>query len=410
MLSSWAGGLLRFHLNETVRTLVGLYVPSALVSFGQGMLVPITPALASEFDVPLGLAAQVFGANLLGRLVLMIPAGYLVDRYGSRSAMISGPIIIVACAVITLITPNFWLLLTAQFIAGGGSGLWQLGRELIAVDLVSAGARGRVMSIFIGVSTAGVAIGPLLGGFINDIIGYRGVFAVALGMAIVVMLISFAVAGEGKAIERVAQPSWSLGGISEIDPMFRATYLALIFCTLAATLRQTVSTAMLPLYAGSELGYSSTEIGILFGIMGFTNLAVLGIAGWVSDEWGRKAAVVPAAALGAIGFLIFPLSSNFMVLAVNCVLMGVASGFAMGSMTIYTYDIVPPQARGRLQSLRRVVGQTSGTLGPIIGGVIASVTSPSVVFLVFAPFLVASALLVGLVARESAGKRVASEG
>ena len=43
-------------------------------------------------------------------------------------------------------------------------------------------------------------------------------------------------------------------------------------------------------------------------------------------------------------------------------------------------------------------------MGPIIGGVIASFSSPSVVFFVFAPFLIASALLVAFVARESAGK------
>src|SRR5215218_7787844 len=89
------GASLRIHLNDTIRTLVGLYVPSALVSFGQGMLAPITPTLATAFDVPLGLAAQAFGANLLGRLVLMIPSGYLVDRFGPRVGMIAGPIIIV---------------------------------------------------------------------------------------------------------------------------------------------------------------------------------------------------------------------------------------------------------------------------------------------------------------------------
>jgi MFS family permease len=143
---------------------------------------------------------------------------------------------------------------------------------------------------------------------------------------------------------------------------------------------------------------------LLLGIIGITNLAVLGVAGWVSDTWGRKAAVVPAAAIGALGFLLFPFTTSFIALALNCVLMGVASGFAMGSMTVYTYDIVPAHARGRLQSLRRVIGQTAGTFGPILGGLIASVASPGMVFFVFAPVLVASALLIGLVARESAGK------
>ena len=395
---------MRLQLNGTVRTLFGLYTPSALVSVGHGMLAPVSPAVAGAFDVPLGLAAQVFGAAALGRLVLMIPSGYLVDRYGPRFAMLSGPILIVVCAVVTLVTPNFWLLLAAQLIAGGGSGLWQLGRELIAVDLVAVNARGRMMSLFIGMSSVGTAIGPLIGGVLNDVIGLRGVFAAALAVAILIMLISFAVADEGKQVVRPAKPESSLGGINDIDPLFRVTYILLIFCSLAATFRSTVSTAMLPLYAGAELGFSSSEVGFLLGIIGITNLAVLGVAGWVSDTWGRKAAVVPAAAIGAIGFLLFPFTTSFSALALVCGLMGVASGFALGSMTIYTYDIVPAHARGRLQSLRRVIGQTAGTSGPMLGGVIATVTAPSMVFLVFAPVLVASALLIGLFARESAGR------
>ena len=397
---------MRHSVNDTIRTLLGLYLPSALVSIGQGMLAPITPTLAGAFDVPLGLAAQVVGANLLGRLVLMIPSGYLVDRYGARFAMRSGPVLILVCSVATLITPNFALLLAAQFLAGAGSGLWQLGRELVAVDLVAANARGRVMSMFIGLSSAGSAIGPLLGGVLNDAIGFRGVFAVAVVIAILVLLISFAVADEGRpVVQAAAKPSLSLGGINEIDPLFRLTYILMIFGTLAATLRATVSTSMLPLYAGAELGFTSSEVGSLLGITGITNLAVLGVAGWVSDTWGRKAAVVPAAALGAIGFMLFPFTTSYVALALNCALMGVASGFALGSMTVYTYDIVPAHARGRLQSLRRVIGQTSGTFGPIVGGVIASTTAPRIVFLVFAPVLIASALLIGLFARESAGKR-----
>ena len=390
--------------NGTVGTLFGLYLPSALVSVGHSMLAPVSPAIAGAFDVPLGLAAQVFGAAALGRLLLMIPSGYLVDRYGSRCAMILGPILIVVCSLVTLVTPNFWVLLAAQFVAGGGSGLWQLGRELIAVDLVALNARGRVMSLFIGLSSVGTAIGPLIGGVLNDLIGLRGVFAAALAIAILVMLISFAVADDGKKVVRPAKPSPSLGGINDIDPVFRVTYILLIFCTLAATLRTTVSTAMLPLYAGAELGFSSSEVGFLLGITGATNLVVLGPAGWVSDTWGRKAAVVPAAAIGAIGFLLFPFMTSFSGLAFNCALMGVASGFALGSMTIYTYDIVPAHARGRLQSLRRVIGQTAGTFGPILGGVIASVASAAMVYIVFAPVLVASALLIGFFARESAGR------
>ena len=128
------------------------------------MLAPITPTLATAFDVPLGLAAQAFGANLLGRLVLMIPSGYLVDRFGpdgrddrrpNHHRDLRGHHAVYADLLVAARSP------VRRRRAGG---LWQLGRELIAVDLVSQRSRGRMMSMFIGISTAGVAIGPLMGG------------------------------------------------------------------------------------------------------------------------------------------------------------------------------------------------------------------------------------------------------
>lgn len=403
------GERVHVRLNETTRTLLGLYFPSALVSFGQGMVVPITPALATAFDVPLGLAAQVVSSHLLGRLVLMIPSGALVDRYGARFSMIVGPVLILLCAAITLLTTDFFVLLAAQFLAGAGSGLWQIGREIIAIDLVPPRARARVLIGFTGISTAGTAIGPLLGGVINDATGFRGVFAASLMMAFVILGISLATRDAGTTHHRPARSSGDLGGLGKIDPFYRATYLVLIFSTLAATLRSTVSQSMLPLYVGSQLGYSSTEVGMLFGVMGFTNLLILGLAGWISDTFGRKVAVVPAAGMSALSFVLLPFATGLTELSAICVVMGIASGLAMGSMTVYTYDIAPPEARGRLQSLRRVIGETSGTTGPMVGGLIATTASPGLTFLIFAPFHLVSALLLAFVARESAGRKLEAE-
>jgi len=123
----------------------------------------------------------------------------------------------------------------------------------------------------------------------------------------------------------------------------------------------------------------------------------------VSDTWGARRRWFRRGARRHRLFL-FPFTTSFIALALNCALMGVASGFALGSMTVYTYDIVPASARGRLQSLRRVIGQTAGTFGPILGGIVATTSSPRMVFWVFAPVLVTSAVLIGLFARESAGK------
>ena len=87
------------------------------------------------------------------------------------------------------------------------------------------------------------------------------------------------------------------------------------------------------------------------------------------------------------------------------VLVGIASGFALGAMTVYTYDIVPDHARGRLQALRRTLGEVGGLGGPVIAGAVATVTGPGATFLVFAPLHLISAVLLAFVAVETAAER-----
>ena len=92
-------------------------------------------------------------------------------------------------------------------------------------------------------------------------------------------------------------PILHFGRLRDLAPPFRLTYLVLIYATFAAGLRNSVVSAILPLHAGVAFGYSTTEVGALFAVMGAVTLAVMGPAGWISDKIGRKAATVPAALL-----------------------------------------------------------------------------------------------------------------
>lgn len=78
-----------------------------------------------------------------------------------------------------------------------------------------------------------------------------------------------------------------------------------MYSTFASMLRSTAMHAMLPVYAGVYLGFSSSQVGFLFGITGLVTLLAMGPAGFLSDTLGRKWAVVPAAALAGISFIAF---------------------------------------------------------------------------------------------------------
>jgi MFS family permease len=123
--------------------------------------------------------------------------------------------------------------------------------------------------------------------------------------------------------------------------------------------------------------------------------------GVLSDTRGRKAVVVPSTYIATVVFVAFPLVSGNLELAVLAALTGVATGLALGTMATYTYDVIPEHARARLQTLRRLVGDVGGIMGPAIGGAIAGVASPAMAFWAFVPLQLISGLLITFMARES---------
>src|SRR5438552_2732665 len=106
-----AGPRVRFHLSDTARVLISLYIPALVMSFGQGMVVPTIPALAATFGVSPGVAAQLITAGVLGRTVALIPVGMLLDRVGRKPALLGGPLIIAAASALTAIAPAFAIVL-----------------------------------------------------------------------------------------------------------------------------------------------------------------------------------------------------------------------------------------------------------------------------------------------------------
>ena len=140
------------------RILFHIYLPSVLMGFGMGMLLPTLPILARSFDVPPELAAQAVTALLVGRTACLFPAGYIVDHLGRRAAMVAGPLIALVGLLVTATTPWFGLVFVGQFLVGAGEGVWSLGREIAAVEQIRAESRGRVIGAFFGISSAGAII------------------------------------------------------------------------------------------------------------------------------------------------------------------------------------------------------------------------------------------------------------
>jgi DHA1 family multidrug resistance protein-like MFS transporter len=405
-----------FPLNPLARGLTTLYT-SALLAGMWSMIVPAIPVLATSFGISPGTAAQIITALALGRFAGMPISGVVLDRMGTRAALTSGPALVTAAALLAGITPWFGVILALVFLIGIGESIWVIAREVAGIDLARQDQRGRVLSGFHGINNLGLALGPLLGGFLTESVGFRAVFFGYAGCSIASVFLGASVIGSSPTHSEHpgAQWSWRPSALAErlrglrdlflqIDPDLRATYVVLTFATLTSFMHRVTTQSMLPLLASAELGLSPKDIGMLFTISGFSVFAMILPAGFVIDKVGRKWATVPSTGIPAIAFLLIPFAENFFQLAVLISFLGVANGLSLGSLATSTFDVVPAHARGRLQAARRTIAETGGVAAPLVGGLLADHFNPGVPFLAYAPLLVLSALLLALVARETLQK------
>jgi MFS family permease len=384
-----------------------IYLPSMLMMLGQGMIIPALPAIAEVFNVPGAVAVQALTAQLIGRAVAQIPAGAMVDRWGTKPPMLLGAGLATMAAAVAAIAPGFLLIVVSQVIWGIGMSMWMFGREIAAFDMVRVDQRGRQMSALMGIGSTGSAFGPAIGGVLTDTLGVRSVF-IAYGL-IAALVLAISTTHRDAGVRHTRRPGggfFSLRRFNDIHPYFRATYLILFFSTFGQMVRGQITNSMLPLYSQEQLGYSATTTGLLFSVIGIMTFVMILPTGFISDKIGRKWAAGPAAVFSGIGFLAFPLAESVTALAAVAVTIGIANGLALGAMTIYTYDIVPDHARGQLQAMRRTFGEFGAVLSPPLGGIIAAAYSPSATFWVFAPLHWLSAFLLFFVAKESLNKRL----
>lgn len=377
-----------------------IYAPSLLMMGGQGMIIPALPIIGDSYGVSGALAAQVITAQQAGKFAGFIPTGAIVDRRGPKPPMVAGTLIASLCLFASAYAPSFALLLLLQFVWGFGQNMWLFGREIAAAEMARAEQRGRALSALMGVSGAGMAFGPAIGGFLAEPVGARGIFLIYGAASAGVLLLALLHKVPDAERPKSARPLFDPTAFKEIHPYYRLTYFILFIATFGVLARTQVTNTMLPLFSQEQLGHSPAVTGLLFSVLGAATFAVILPAGFVSDKMGRKWVAAPSAIIAGLTFLILPFAESVIALGAALVFMGFASGMAMGSMTTYTFDIAPVHVRGRLQALRRSFGEIGGVIGPLAAGGVANAASPSAAFFVFAPLLLIAGLALVFAARE----------
>src|ERR1700691_776731 len=114
--------------------------------------------------------------------VLLLSAGSLSDRWGARRAFVTGFAVFSAASLACGLAPNAPALIAAPAVQGVGAAL------LVPCSLAllngacgsDAGIRARAVGLWTAAGGLGIAMGPILGGLLIGLLGWRSIFFVNL--------------------------------------------------------------------------------------------------------------------------------------------------------------------------------------------------------------------------------------
>jgi EmrB/QacA subfamily drug resistance transporter len=141
----------------------------------------------------------VMGSYLLALAALMAATGRLADLYGRRRLFIIGATLFGLGSVACAAAPNIELLIFARALEGvGGALVIPLGYANATSDLPEE-RRGWVIGIVSTGATVFLAFGPLVGGALVDLVGWRWIFLLNVPVILTILAIAVRVFPESKA-------------------------------------------------------------------------------------------------------------------------------------------------------------------------------------------------------------------
>lgn len=434
------------------RILLWICAVIAVNQLGFGIVVPVLPLYADSFHVPqvaIGLAVAVYG---LGRVFFNFPMGQLADRLGRKRVVLIGELITAAGSLLCAFAPSFEWLLVFRFIGGVGAATVITGTQVMVTDIATPENRGRIMSVYQGWFLFAVGLGPTPGGLLASWLGLQAPFIAFALLSLVAAMICWLWLPEtrprreeqatgprspdgaqlpaanrspaGHAARQ--QDHQSLPGpealATGLGPRPRPTTAAVLRHLLGTPAFPLVSLVtithfmartgaiftIVPVMTRDRLGLDVAQIGLAMTLGNAVNLAMMPVAGLLTDRLGRKPLIVPGALLSAVAFGAFAFVDSYPMLLLLCLLWGFAVGFGGSAPGAYVADLAPPGANGITMGAYRSLSDIGYVIGPTLLGLIADYFGAGTSLLTIGALFLVSGALFGVLAPETAPRRLAA--
>ncbi len=169
--------------NNTGRVNRKQMIPIMLTAF-------ITPFMGSSLNLSIPSMSQYFtaGAVSVGWVVtayflsstsLLIPFGRLADLYGKKPMFLTGILLFGIFSVLCAFAGNIQMVVLFRLGQGTGASMLFATNSAMIASNFPASMRGQMMGLSVMCTYLGLSAGPVLGGLLNQYLGWRAIFIFA---------------------------------------------------------------------------------------------------------------------------------------------------------------------------------------------------------------------------------------
>jgi EmrB/QacA subfamily drug resistance transporter len=272
------------------RLILTMTILASSLAFIDGSIVNVgLPAIGRSLAASGESITWIVNGYLLPLSALLLLGGALGDLYGRRRVLVVGVALFAAASILCAAAGNIGWLLAGRVLQGIGAALLMPNSLAILGSTFEGESRGRAIGIWAAVGAAAGAIGPLLGGWLIDLVGWQAMFSVNIPIAAAAIYLAarfvpderdvdcrgLDLPGAALATAALTMLTWTLTIASSPQPLGSTDWI--IFCagllsltTFVAVERRCGSNAMLPLALFSSPSFVGLTVltFLLYGALG----------------------------------------------------------------------------------------------------------------------------------------------
>ncbi|HXK38000.1 MAG TPA: DHA2 family efflux MFS transporter permease subunit [Candidatus Paceibacterota bacterium] len=375
------------------------------------------PKMIDTFGITVTSAGWISTAYILANAIFVPIWGKLGDTIGRKKVYLIGFSIFILGSVLAGFAWNLSSMIVFRVIqAIAGSADYPTAMAIIAVTFKEGKDRAKALGIWSGSFAAAAVFGPLLGGPLIDIFGWRSVFLINLPIGILGIYMAMRYIHESRSDVKTKSFDWwgaiSLGvslsalvlvlekglswgwlsAYSLLSYAVTAIFLVLFvyiernheepivdlkFFKIPAFVNVLMnnfivfmgmmgSMFLLPVFAQTFLGYTATETGFLFMPMVVAMMSASVIGGNLTGKISSRMVIFWSTLIAAIGTFLFvgiDAKSTALDLIFPLMVMAFGLGLGMAQRTNIIASLVDPHEIGIASSLLALVRNIAGAFG-----------------------------------------------